>query len=308
MAAASTDSSGATVVSVAGFRRRPVPADDSRSCSAAARRVAAFGERRIFTAASLRVAAGLLAVVLAAGAVLRAVGVSARGVRVVRLAVAVFAADARGVALRAVRDVLVFAAGLRVVGDAARFGVRAVAALVVRDDVAAGFAVRVGVLRAVVVALARVVPVRAAAVRVVVLRVEAARAVVGRLVLRVAAVRLAGAAAFARVVFFGAALVAAALVRGAAVRVVLARVVDAFVVRGAFAAATALGFGPGFFVAVVRAAGLATARVVRAVVPRALLPAVRRPPARIAMARVRRPPVVSSLLMLGIPCSIEKWK
>lgn len=290
-----------------------MPGTDSRSCSAAARRVAALGERRIFTAASLRVAAGLLADdllvddllvddlladgLLAAGVVFRVVDASVRGLRALG---ALFAADDRGAALRVVRDVLLLAAaGLRAVVDAARFGVREAAAFVVREGAVAVFAGRVGVLRAGVAVLARVVPVRAAEVRVV-LRVDAVRAVAGRAVVRAAvvraaAVRFAGAAAFARVVAFGAALVADALVLVAAVRVVLARVVDVFVARGAFAAA--LAFGPGFF-----------AVVVRGVVPRALLPAARRPPAFIAMARVRRPPVVSSVLMLEIPRSVGKRK
>ncbi|WP_419730500.1 hypothetical protein [Lichenicola sp.] len=67
-----------------------------------------------------------------------------------------------------------------------------------------------------------------------------------------------------------------------------------------FAPAFTPAFVPTFFAAAERAPAVAPLRVVRAVVPRALVPAVRRPPARTAIARVRGPSDSFSVLMVWI--------
>lgn len=276
-----------SLLAAGAVRRRRPTGEDSRSCSAAARRVAALGDRRIFTAASLRDAAAGRDALPVEALGLRVVDVSARGVRGLRVLARVLAAADRVVgllAVRMVRAVVLFAAVFRGVAAAVRAPPRVPAGLA---RLVAGFAVRTGAFRA-------VVDTRFGAAR-----VEAARLVVVRL----PAARFAGAAALARVVFFGAALAAVlvvlAAVRFTGVRVALARVAVALVaVRGVFAAALP-GLGPGL-VAVVDRVVFAAPRVVRVVVARALLPAVRRPPARMAMARVRLPSELFSLLMIKI--------
>ena len=173
-------------------------------------------------------------------------------------------------------------------------GVRAARVAVV------AFAVRAGVLRAAVGAFARVAGARVAAVRVVAAR-PVARAGAARF--------FAAGAAFARVDFVAAVLVVAALdavafvTRGVVARVVFARLAAGFAARAAFGFGAALvDFAPSFFAAAERADAVGALRVARAVELRALLPAVRRPPARIAMAQVRLPSVLPSLLMMGVLC------
>ncbi len=269
-------------------------------------------------------------------ALVRAAGFSAASERVVR-ALGVdawdFAAAERVAGLLAVRverAVSALAVVLRAVAADVRFVPRALAA---------DFVVRVAAVRAVV---ARVV--RAGAFRVAVavgpwrvVRAVAVRPDAARVVVRPAA-RLVAGAAFARVVRFGAAAFAeaAALVVRAGVRAVFARVVDALVARvvvarvvvarvvgvlvlaartGAFAVRVLFAAGlaglvdfadlaPGFLAAADRVDTVAPVRVVRAVVLRVLEAAVRRPPARTAMARVRLPSVVS-LLMIETLCLVE---
>lgn len=139
-------------------------------------------------------------------------------------------------------------------------------------------------------------------------RVDVVRAVVARPLVRVGAARFFGAAAvFARTGFFAAVLVAVVLdaaafvVRGEADCVVFTRLGAGFAARAAFGFAAAfVDLGPGFFAAAERADAVGALRVVRAVELRALLPAVLRPPARTAMARVRLPSVLPSLLMLDV--------
>jgi hypothetical protein len=302
----------------------------------------ALGDRRIFTAASLRVSAGCSAglrvlVPVEDFLVFRAVGLgaarpadwdgSARGVRVLRVLASDLAAAERVAGLFAVRKVRAVVAGLvdvlRVGSEVARlvpralavaFAARGAAVRVPRVAVAADFG-RPGALRAVVEALARVV-----VVRVAVVRVDAARAGA-----RVVGARFAAGAALARVVFFGAAALAdAALVvraaagRAAAGRVALARLAGALAVRvvaalagrvafaaGFVAFGTLLAFAPSFLAAVERADAVVPVRVVRAVALRALEPAVRRPPARTAIARVRGLSFGVSVVMIGNLCSME---
>lgn len=224
-------------------------------------------------------------------------------------------------AVRVVRAVLVFAAvlrvvaaaGLRAVAVAARFdGPVFVARAAVVDraprSVVADFVVRAGALRAAGLAFAFVLPARLAAARAVAARGAAVRVVATRAVVRPVAARFAVGAALARVVFFGAVFAAAVLVvRAAEARVVLAAVlppvVEPFAVDAVFGAAFDLP--PDVFDVDERSDAAAPARVVLAAVPRALVPAVRRPPARTAIARLRRPSVVS-LLMIRILCSILK--
>lgn len=273
-----------SLLAAGAVRRRRPTGEDSRSCSAAARRVAALGDRRIFTAASLRDAAAGRDALPVEALGLRVVEVSARGLRVLARVLAAADRVVGLFAVRMVRAVVLFAAVFRGVAAAVRAPPRVPAGLA---RLVAGFAVRTGAFRA-------VVDTRFGAAR-----VEAARLVVVRL----PAARFAGAAALARVVFFGAALAAVlvvlAAVRFTGVRVALARVAVALVaVRGVFAAALP-GLGPGL-VAVVDRVVFAAPRVVRVVVARALLPAVRRPPARMAMARVRLPSELFSLLMIKI--------
>lgn len=323
---------------IADFLRRPRGAAVSRSCSAAARRSAALGERRILTAASLRELTGLRVAGLDAVAVLRDVGASARAAPVLRLPVVPsdFAAAGRDAGLFAVR--VVRAAGvllptLRVVPASLRLVARAAVADF-GERVVVGLAVRTGVLRVLVDALARVAGVRLAGVLVAAVLVDAARAagarvevaragearpVPARAVDRPPTFRFAGAATFARVVLTVAAFAAvlapvfgpglalvltAALPRVAGARLagalaLLARVVGALVARGDFGAALA-ALGPGFLEAGERVAAAVPVRVVRVVAARALVPAVRRLPARMAMARVRPASELSSLLMVGI--------
>lgn len=304
-----TDGSVSLPVSVVALRRRRAMGDASRSCSAAARRVAASGARRIFTAASLREAAGLRA--LAFGSLF---AVSARGERVLRaLELPRDLAGAERVAalfaVRVVRAVLLFAVVLRAVAVAAAgrltlpvlagFAARVVLGVRVARVAVAVFVVRAGALRAVVAAFARV-----AGARVVVVRVVAARPVA----LAGAARFFAAGAALARVVFLAPALVAvvleaAAFVRVVAARVVLTRLVAGLAARVVFGLVAAfVGFALAFLAAAERADAAGVLRVVRAVAPRALLPAVLRPPARTAMARVRRPSVLPSMLMMQILC------
>ncbi|MGI4880967.1 MAG: hypothetical protein ACRYG4_26190 [Janthinobacterium lividum] len=311
--------------------------------------MSALGERRILTAASLREAAGLRLVVLAAGLAARLVGVSVRGARPL-LATDFDAAD-RAAGPFAVRVAGDFAAVLRVVAVAARLLPRAVVvalaervAVVVRAlrVVVADFTARAEVLRVPVVALEPEAPVRPAGVRVVAARVaagrveadrveagrfaigcfEAGRAVAERAegvrvdaarpVGRLVAARLVVVAVLAGLVFLVAPLatllVAAPLaVRVAGARVVLARVVvAALVAREVFGAA--FGLAPGFFAAGERVDAVAPLRV-DAVAPlrvvlRALVPAVRLPPARTAMARLRVPSVLLSLLIVKVLCLI----
>lgn len=214
------------------------------------------------------------------------------------------------VAVRVVRAVLLLAAVLRVVAGAlraaaagARFAGLALPARVAAVDrvprsLVADFVERAGVLRAAGLAFALVLPVRLAAARGAAARVVAVRAVV-----RLGAARFAAGAALARVVFFAGAFAAAVLVvRLADARVVLAAALvdDPFAADDVFGAA--FDFAAGFFAA----DEAAPVRVVRAAALRALVPAVRRPPARTAIARVRPPSVVVSLLMIRILCSILK--
>ena len=238
-------------------------------------------------------------------------------------------------AVRVVRAVVLFAAVVRVAADAGRRVVRAVlAALLVRAAaglarvvvadfgarlVVADLVARAGALRAVVVAFARV-----GAVRVDGVRVEVARLVVARVVARPvtaravdlpAAVRFAGAAAFDRAVFAAPVLlpvlVAPALARVAGVRADFATVLEAVLLplaaalatRGFFAAGFS-DFAAAFLAGVERVLLVVPLRVVRAVVPRAVVPALRRPPARTAIARVRRPSDPFSVLMVRI---LDYW-
>lgn len=318
--------------SLADFLRRPLGAAESRSCPAAARRSAALGERRILTAASLRVLAGLRVAGLDLVAALRDVGAAARTAPVLRLpdVPSDFAAGERVVGFFAARLVLTaLVAGLRVVPASLRFARTAVAGLGERG--VAGFA-RAGVLRALVDAFARVAGTRVAGLRVAAVRVDAARAagarvdvaragaarpVPARAAERPPAVRFAGAATLARVVLTAAALVPVlapvfgpglelaftpvALPRVAGARfagalAAFARDVGALATRADFGAA----LGPGFFAVPVRVAAVVPVRVVRVVAARALVPAVRRPPALIAMARVRPLSELSSLLMVVV--------
>lgn len=323
----------------ADFLRRPLGTDASRSCSAAARRSVALGARRILTAASLRELTGLRVAGLEVVAVLRDVGASARAAPVLRLpdVPSDFAAAERVAglfAVRMVRAAAVLVPVLRVVPESLRLVARAAVADF-GERVVADLAARTGVLRVLVGALARVAGVRVAGVLVDGVRVDAARAagarvdaaragaarpVPARAADRPPTLRFAGAAVLARVVLTeaafvpvltpvlgpGLALVLApiALPRVAGARLagalaVLARDVGALATRGDFGAALA-ALGPGFFATADRVPAAVPVRVVRVVAARALVPAVRRPPARMAMARVRPMSELSSLLITGI--------
>ncbi len=265
------------------LRPRRSTALPSRSTSAAARRVVAFGERRILTAAALR-----RDVVLVAAAFTE------------RAAVDV----ARGVfGLRALSP-FDFTVAARVAGPLAVRRAAAVVALpfFMRAAAVCRVGVRVGGVAGLRVA-AKTVP-RAVLLLPAPVRVAAVRFVGARVV----AVRFAVAAATDRVVFLGAVLAAAVFVVAfavlaavvAAVRVVFVRVAEALAARIVFAAA--LG-ADGFFAARIftgteRGAVVVLARVVRAAPPRGLVPAARRPPARIAIARPRGPRLLLSLLIL----------
>lgn len=337
----------------ADFLRRPLGTKLSCNCSAAARRSAALGARRVLTAASLRELTGLRAAGLEVVAVLRDVGASARAAPLLRLpdVPSDFAAAERTAGLFAVRMVraAVLVPVLRVVPASLRLVARA-AVVDFGERVVAGLVARTGVLRVLVDALARLAGARVAAVLVAAVlvaavlvegvrvdaaraagaRVDAARAGAARVPARAAerppTFRFAGAALFARVVLtaaafvpvfgpgFAPALAPIALPRVAGARLagarlagarlvaapaVLARDVAALATRGDFGAALA-GLGPGFFAAADRVPAAVPVRVVRVVAARALVPAVRRPPARIAMARVRPLSELSSLLITGI--------
>ena len=250
-------------------------------------------------------------------ALVRTAGLSAafeRVPRVLRVDARDFAAAERVAGLFAVRierAVSALAVVLRVVPVDARFGPRApVADFTVRAAPVRAVLVRAVLVRAVLVRAVRagafrvavaVVPVRE--VRVVAVRPDAARTVV-----RPAAARLVTGAAFARVVRFGAAALADAAACALVVREVVARA-GALVVRVPFAAGLAAlvvfaDLAPSFLAAADRVDAVAPVRMVRAVLPRAPEPAVRRPPARAAMARVRLPSVVS-LLMIETLCLVE---
>lgn len=269
------------------------------------------GARRIFTAASLRDPAGLRAAAVGSG--LAAVSLRGGLVLLADLLPRDLAAAERAaglLAVRIVRAVEVFDMVLRAGVAAERRGLAALAGLdarvvlgvrAVRPAVVA-FAARAGVLRAAVDAFARVAGVR----------VDAVRVVAARPVARVGAARFfAAGAAFARVDFAADVLVAALapvvfVARVVVTRVVFARLATGFAARAAFGFGAAFaGFAPSFFAAAERADAVGALRVTRAVELRALLPAVRRPPARIAMARVRLPSVLPSLLMMGVLCSCD---
>lgn len=277
-------------------RLRRVVGEASRIVSAAFLRAVGLGDRRIVTAASLRVAAVLR--VVAGFAPLRPVPtlvpvlvpLAARGLRVA----------AAGFSARTLRRVVVLAAVLRAVAVArgllaaprvavARVGVlRPVDAVraVLRFGVAA-FAVRVEA-RAVDFAVAARPRVAGAAavLRAGVLRAAAVRPPV----LRVAAVLLRVAVVLRAAVVFVAVLAAR-----------VPEVLDAVRV-GALAVLVvprvAVDLPVDFLAAVERVAGALVVRAVRDVVLRPVVAAVRRPPARTAMARVLRPGVLSSSLLM----------
>ena len=235
----------------------------------------------------------------------RVAGLSAaseRVVRILRVEAWDFTAAEWGAGLlaaRVERPVSAFAVVLRAVSADVRFVPRALAA---------DFVVRVAAVRAVV---ARAVRAGAFRVAAAVAPVRGARAGgVGLAAARVV-VRPAARVVLARVA--GALVARVAAARVVAVRVVAVRVLaaraGAFAVRVLFAAGLAVlvDFGDlaaGFLVATDRVDAVAPVRVVRAAVLRAPEAAVRRPPARTAMARVRLPSVVS-LLMIETRCLME---
>lgn len=300
-------------VSTEAFLRPRVVGDAERRVSAAFLRVPASGERRIFTAASLREAA-----LPDTAAVLRVVRVvvSARGLRVAvvadlvaRPAVVLRVVLGRPGPLRAlvaaragVLRATAAARGLRAGAlDAARLAPRAGAALAVRVVDRVGVLVaRVAGRAAVLVVAFLVEPALAAPILDDAVRV----AVALRAVVLVAAALRAGAARVAATRF--------AVVRVPVARLVVGRVATALVARfaGALAAVRVPVFAavarevadllPSFFAAADRAAGVFAVLVVRATEVRLPVPAVRRPPALTAIALARGPGVfeLSSVLIV----------
>jgi hypothetical protein len=240
----------------------------------------ALGDLRIVIAASLRAGAvlravGALRVDTGFAAAFRLPGLAAPDTRGLRAAAA-------GLAVRTAREVVVLAAVFRPAVAPARDllavvpRVVGVARAVARFG-AASLAVRVEARAVDLAAVGRV-------------RVEEAAAVLRAGALRGVAVRLVVprvAAGLVRVVTFLELRVA---------EVLDAARVGVFV---AFAVRVALDLPASFFAAAERAVGLLAVRIVRDTALRPVVAAVRRPPAFTAMARVRRPGVLlSSLLMI----------
>ena len=213
-------------------------------------------------------------------------------------------------ALRAPGFVMLATRGVRLA--ATGFGVRDLAGAAAFP---AGFRPTAAFERGLLAAVVRAGALRVAALRVAVLRVAVLRvAATARFGVPAFAVRVDGRvvdfAAVARVRDVVAALRAGALRVAAATRpedgfarvaLLGARGVDALdVLFAGLAARVVAGLPASFLAAVERAAGLLAVRIVRAAVPRCVVPAVRRPPDFTAIARVRRPDglLSSSLLMI----------
>ncbi len=266
--------SGAVSLGARSRLRRPT-GEPSRKVSAAFFLVAALGARRMATAASLREVRVLRVVVLlpVAGFDVLVDGFVARApVAVVDRAPRAVVA---GFAVRVPRDAVPLLAVLRAVvvarvAEAARLVAGALAARVEPRVVDFAAVVR---LRAAAEALAFAAGLRAGALRAALARLVAA---------------LRAGAALLRVVVV---LVARA---GELLVVARAAVLPALVLR------VAVDLLARLFAAAERDAGLLALRMVRAVVLRPFDAAVLRPPVRTAMARVRRPGVLSSLSLLTV--------